>query len=72
MICSYHGLYHAPTPQKRFIAPIFNRTQIWLYKHYANRIILVENFSKKYLLKMVYQSKNYLYATMVYLILQLQ
>ena len=46
MICSYHGLYHAPTPQKRFIAPIFNRTQIWLYKHYANRIILVENFSK--------------------------
>ena len=51
MICSYHGLYHAPTPQKRFIAPIFNRTQIWLYKHYANRIILVENFSKKYLLK---------------------
>lgn len=50
MICSYHGLYHAPTKIKRIIAPIYNWVQTLLYKYFAQRVILVENYSKKYLI----------------------
>ena len=50
MVCSYHGLYHAPTKAKRWIAPFFNHVQTYLYKTKASKIILVENYSKRYLL----------------------
>jgi len=50
MICSYHGLYHAPTKTKKIIAPIYNKVQTLLYKYSAHRVILVENYSKKYLI----------------------
>jgi glycosyltransferase involved in cell wall biosynthesis len=50
MICSYHGLYHAPTALKKILAPIYNNIQMLMYRLYAKRVILVENYSKKYLL----------------------
>lgn len=50
MICSYHGKYHAPTKQKKILEGLINSTQAYLYRYYAKRIILVENFSKAYLL----------------------
>lgn len=51
MICSYHGLYHGPTPAKKLIAPFYNKVQTLIYKYFAQRVILVENYSRKYLAK---------------------
>lgn len=50
MICSYHGLYHAPTKTKKTIEKLINKAQTFIYRFYAKRVILVENFSLKYLL----------------------
>lgn len=49
LICSYHGEYHAPTLLKKLVAPIYNTLSIFIYKHYAHRIICVEKFSNIYL-----------------------
>lgn len=51
MVCSYHGLYHAPTRKKQMLAYLYNKVQTLLYKYKAKKIILVENYSKSYLLK---------------------
>lgn len=50
MICTYHGLYNPPTRHRRFIADLINRLQVWMYIKYAYRVILVSNYSGKYLL----------------------
>lgn len=50
MVCSYHGLYHAPTKGKRLVAHIYNKVQTMLYKYKADKVILVENYSRQYLL----------------------
>ena len=49
MVCSYHGIYHAPTGIKKIIAPLYNGVQIFCYKKYAERVITVEKNSLKYL-----------------------
>jgi glycosyltransferase involved in cell wall biosynthesis len=51
MVCSYHGLYHGPTPAKKLIAPFYNTVQTLIYKHFAQRVISVENYSRKYLIQ---------------------
>lgn len=51
MVCSYHGLYHAPTRKKQILSYLYNRVQTLLYQYKAKKIILVENYSKSYLLK---------------------
>lgn len=58
LICSYHGAYHAPTLLKKLIAPIYNSLPVFIYKHYAHKVICVEKFSNKYLVnKGVAQNK---------------
>lgn len=49
MVCSYHGLYHAPTLSKKVLEPLYNNLQTFLYRHYAKKVILVEEYSKDYL-----------------------
>ena len=51
MVCSYHGLYHAPTFVKKPLEYIFNHVQTWLYRNCADRVVMVENYSKSYLKK---------------------
>lgn len=51
MICSYHGVYYAPTAQKKWLEKIFNGTMYFLYKHVAKRVIVVSEYSKKELEK---------------------
>lgn len=50
MVCSYHGLYHAPTFNKKIFEFVFNHVQTFIYKKYAQKVILVENYSRKYLM----------------------
>ena len=58
LICSYHGAYHAPTPIKKLLSPIYNTLPVFIYKKYAHKVICVENISNKYLVsKGVNQSK---------------
>ena len=58
MVCSYHGLYHAPSLLKRPLSPLFNNLQMLCYRKYAQKVIPVENYSLTYLKrKHVPQSK---------------
>lgn len=47
MVCSYHGLYYAPTKSKRWLAPIFNGLMLMLYKRIAQKVIVVSDFSMR-------------------------
>ncbi len=49
MVCSYHGLYHAPSLQKKLLAPLYNNLQMLCYRKYAQKVIPVENYSLAYL-----------------------
>lgn len=49
LICSYHGAYHAPTPLKKLVAPVYNLLPIAIYKHLAYKVICVSRFSAGYL-----------------------
>lgn len=49
LICSYHGAYHSPTLLKKLITPIYNSLPIFIYKHYAHRVVCVERYSNNYL-----------------------
>lgn len=51
LICSYHGAYHAPTLLKKIVEPIYNSLPIFIYKHYAHRVICVANSSNNYLVE---------------------
>ena len=51
MVCSYHGLYNPPTKSRRLFTTIINKTQAWIYKKYANTVILVAKYSGEYLLE---------------------
>lgn len=58
MVCSYHGLYHAPTLTKKILEPLYNNLQTFLYRNNAEKVILVEHYSQTYLkCKNVPQSK---------------
>lgn len=50
LVCSYHGAYHPPTKLKTILAPIYNYVQPWVYRSTAERVITVENQSRKVLI----------------------
>jgi glycosyltransferase involved in cell wall biosynthesis len=51
-ICSYHGLYHPPSTNRKLFAKLFNTmTEFFIRKH-AARCVSVTNFSKNYLARM--------------------
>ena len=45
MICTYHGMYNAPTKNKEPIANLINKLQAWIYKKYAKTVIIVAQYS---------------------------
>lgn len=51
MVCTYHGKYNPPTNYKRLLSYFINWFQTFLYKHAADKIILVSEYSGNYLLK---------------------
>lgn len=51
MVCTYHGLYNPPTDGRRYIADAINKMQAWMYKKFARTVVLVAEYSGKYLLE---------------------
>ena len=51
VVCTYHGLYHAPTISKRILEPFYNGLSRYVYKSIAKKIICVENMSRDFLIK---------------------
>lgn len=51
VVCSYHGAYYAPTPNKQWLEPVFNGLMLFLYKRMAKKIIAVSFYSKNELIK---------------------
>lgn len=50
MVCSYHGEYHPPRPNRRFIAPLFNGVMHALYRSRSvSRIVTVADYCKHFL-----------------------
>jgi glycosyltransferase involved in cell wall biosynthesis len=50
MVCSYHGEYHPPRPNRRFIAPLFNGVMHALYRSRGvSRVVTVADFCKQFL-----------------------
>ncbi len=49
--CSYHGLYHAPTKNKKILEPIYNNLSFFVHKHIAKKVICVEKSSQEFLIK---------------------
>lgn len=50
MVCSYHGEYHPPRPNRRFLAPVFNGVMHALYRSCAvRRIVTVADYCKQFL-----------------------
>ncbi len=45
LLCSYHGEYLPPTPSRRLLAPVFNSSMHWIYRHMAMDILTVSRFS---------------------------
>lgn len=50
MICTYHGLYNPPTPQRKPLARLINFIQAWTYKRHASKVILVSKYSGRFLI----------------------
>jgi L-malate glycosyltransferase len=50
VVCTYHGLYHAPISKKKMLEPIYNGLSRWVYKYVANKVICVENKSRDFLI----------------------
>lgn len=50
VICSYHGLYHAPSARKKIMEPVYNGLSRLVYKYIARKVICVENKSKEFLI----------------------
>lgn len=46
LICSFHGLYFAPTKNKKWIAPLLNKLSIMIYKYACQRIVAVSYYSQ--------------------------
>lgn len=51
MVCTYHGLYNPPSKSRKYIAGFINRIQAWMYKRFAQTVILVAKYSGEYLLE---------------------
>jgi glycosyltransferase involved in cell wall biosynthesis len=50
-ICSYHGLYHAPTHGRRIFANIINTFTEYFIRHRPRSVVAVAHFAKAHLLK---------------------
>lgn len=50
IVCTYHGLYNPPIASRKYLATCINRTQAWMYKKYAFKVLLVSKYSGEYLL----------------------
>ena len=51
LLCSYHSEYHPPSFNRRFVAPLFNRTVHELYKHAALSIVTVAQVNRVFLVR---------------------
>jgi len=51
LICSYHGSYHATTPGKKLIEPIYNHVTNTFIRHSAMSCVSVASFTKRFLVK---------------------
>jgi glycosyltransferase involved in cell wall biosynthesis len=51
LLCSYHGSYHAPTINRRIVAPLFNGVVHHLYRHHVDGIVTVAAYCKQFLLR---------------------
>jgi glycosyltransferase involved in cell wall biosynthesis len=50
MVCSYHGEYHPPRSNRRFIAPLFNGVMHALYRSRAvSSVVTVADYCKEFL-----------------------
>lgn len=49
LVCTYHGLYNPPINIRKPLAKLINKTQAWLYKKYAHKVVLVSKYSGQYL-----------------------
>lgn len=50
-VCSYHGQYHPPKPNRRFISYFINKFNDFYLQKIAAKVIAVSHFSKKKLIK---------------------
>lgn len=50
-VCSYHGLYHAPSKLRKLVQPVFNGFTEFYIKYIANKVISVSDYSKRYLIE---------------------
>jgi len=51
LVCSYHGLYHAPYFSRQLFTPLLNYLPIVIYRNYSEKVITVANYSKAQLIK---------------------
>ena len=51
MICSYHGLYHAPSSGRRVFEKFFNAMTEYFIRRRALGVVSVTEYSKKYLVR---------------------
>lgn len=51
MVCTYHGLYNPPSKSRKYVAGFINKMQAWMYKRFAQTVILVAKYSGEYLLE---------------------
>ena len=58
MICSYHGLYHATTPIRKILEPVFNKFTEHYLRKTAYGIISVAEYSKNYLISKNIEQKK--------------
>lgn len=49
-VFSYHGLYNPPTASRKLVAPIFNYLPIFVYRHFASKVISVSDDSRNQLI----------------------
>jgi len=47
LVCSYHGVYIAPSRRKQLLAPIYNGLTYFIYSNISTGIICVSEFSKQ-------------------------
>ena len=50
-VCSYHGLYHPPTPARRLVANVYNRFTESYIRNRACSTVTVARYSQDYLIK---------------------
>lgn len=49
-VCSYHGVYHPPTPARRLLGGIYDRFTQYYIRHRACSTVVVADYCRRYLL----------------------